>query len=296
MRSIAKFKEEKLALRFWNYLQTIDIESSLEEDDIQKEWHIWVLDEEKLDLSISEKNEFVKNPDNPKYITNGKKAINEKQDEVKAKSRYKDYNLKDKWFKQESRLGMVSLALIITSVAVFLISGTGKNYQVIGPFLISEKNDIYFSEFLSGQLWRIVTPIFLHFGFLHIIFNMYWLYYFGCQIEKRKGSAFIAIFIFLTAIFSNIAQYLVTGPEFGGMSGVVYALLGYIWIKSKFDPGDGLYIEQSTALVLVAWLLLCFVMPVAPGFSGGVANWAHTGGLISGAGWGYISAIRWNRK
>jgi GlpG protein len=296
MRSIAKFKEEKLALRFWNYLQTIDIESSLEEDDIQKEWHIWVLDEEKLDLSIGEKNEFVKNPDNPKYITNGKKAINEKQDEVKAKSRYKDYNLKDKWFKQESRLGMVSLALIITSVAVFLISGTGKNYQVIGPFLISEKNDIYFSEFLSGQLWRIVTPIFLHFGFLHIIFNMYWLYYFGCQIEKRKGSAFIAIFIFLTAIFSNIAQYLVTGPEFGGMSGVVYALLGYIWIKSKFDPGDGLYIEQSTALVLVAWLLLCFVMPVAPGFSGGVANWAHTGGLISGAGWGYISAIRWNRK
>ena len=281
MRSIAKFKEEKLALRFWNYLQTIDIESSLEEDDIQKEWHIWVLDEEKLDLSISEKNEFVKNPDNPKYITNGKKAINEKQDEVKAKSRYKDYNLKDKWFKQESRLGMVSLALIITSVAVFLISGTGKNYQVIGPFLISEKNDIYFSEFLSGQLWRIVTPIFLHFGFLHIIFNMYWLYYFGGQIEKRKGSAFIAIFIFLTAIFSNIAQYLVTGPEFGGMSGVVYALLGYIWIKSKFDPGDGLYIEQSTALVLVAWLLLCFVMPVAPGFSGGVANWAHTGGLIS---------------
>jgi GlpG protein len=296
MRSIAKFKEEKLALRFWNYLQTIDIESSLEEDDIQKEWHIWVLDEEKLDLSIGEKNEFVKNPDNPKYITNGKKAINEKQDEVKAKSRYKDYNLKDKWFKQESRLGMVSLALIITSVAVFLISGTGKNYQVIGPFLISEKNDIYFSEFLSGQLWRIVTPIFLHFGFLHIIFNMYWLYYFGGQIEKRKGSAFIAIFIFLTAIFSNIAQYLVTGPEFGGMSGVVYALLGYIWIKSKFDPGDGLYIEQSTALVLVAWLLLCFVMPVAPGFSGGVANWAHTGGLISGAGWGYISAIRWNRK
>ena len=296
MRSIAKFKEEKLALRFWNYLQTIDIESSLEEDDIQKEWHIWVLDEEKLDISIGEKNEFVKNPDNPKYITNGKKAINEKQDEVKAKSRYKDYNLKDKWFKQESRLGMVSLALIITSVAVFLISGTGKNYQVIGPFLISEKNDIYFSEFLSGQLWRIVTPIFLHFGFLHIIFNMYWLYYFGGQIEKRKGSAFIAIFIFLTAIFSNIAQYLVTGPEFGGMSGVVYALLGYIWIKSKFDPGDGLYIEQSTALVLVAWLLLCFVMPVAPGFSGGVANWAHTGGLISGAGWGYISAIRWNRK
>lgn len=296
MRSIAKFKEERLALRFWNYLQTIDVESSLEEDDIQKEWLIWVLDEEKLDLSINEKNDFVKNPDDPKYITNGKKTIHDKHDEVKTNSRYKNYNLKDKWFKQESRLGMVSLALIITSVAVFLISGAGKNYQVIGPFLISEKNNIYFSEFLSGQLWRVVTPIFLHFGFLHIIFNMYWLYYFGGQIEKRKGSAFIAIFIIITAIFSNIAQYIITGPEFGGMSGVVYALLGYIWIKSKFDPGDGLYIEQSTALILVAWLLLCFVMPIAPGFSGGVANWAHAGGLISGAGWGYISAIRWNRK
>ena len=80
------------------------------------------------------------------------------------------------------------------------------------------------------------------------------------------------------------------------MSGVVYALFGYVWIKSKFDPGDGLFIDQSTAIILLAWFFLCFTMPVGTLSGGGVANFAHAGGLISGALWGYISAARWNRK
>ena len=108
----------------------------------------------------------------------------------------------------------------------------------------------------------------------------------GCIISevrlKRKGSPFISTFVLITAIISNLSEYLVTGPFFGGMSGVVYALFGYVWIKSKFDPGDGLFIDQSTAIILLAWFFLCFTMPVGTLSGGGVANFAHAGGHLRG--------------
>jgi len=292
MRSIATFTEEKMALRFWNYLQAIEIESNLEEDDNNKEWLVWVLDEEKFALALQAYNEFLNSPDDSKFTISKKNKTddNQNKEESTRKSRFKNYNLRDSWLKQNKSPGMISLALIITSVAVYLLSGMGKNAEIVSAFLISEKANGSLSEISSGQVWRIITPIFLHFGALHIIFNMLWLHELGGQIEKRKGAGFISLFILVTAIVSNLTQFKFGGHMFGGMSGVVYGLLGYIWIKSRFDPGDGLYINQNTALFMLAWFFLCFAN-IFPG----VANWAHAGGLVTGAVWGYISAVRWNR-
>ena len=292
MRSIATFTEEKMALRFWNYLQAIEIESNLEEDENNEEWLVWVLDEEKFALALQAHQEFLNSPDDSKFTISKKNKTDDNQtkEESTGKSRFKNYNLRDSWLKQNKSPGMISLALIITSVAVYLLSGMGKNTEIVSAFLISEKANGSLSEISSGQVWRIITPIFLHFGALHIIFNMLWLYELGGQIEKRKGAGFISLFILVTAIVSNLTQFKFGGPMFGGMSGVVYGLLGYVWIKSRFDPGDGLYISQNTALFMLAWFFLCFAN-VFPG----VANWAHAGGLVTGAVWGYISAVRWNR-
>jgi GlpG protein len=292
MRSIATFTEEKMALRFWNYLQAIEIDSNLEEDENSKEWLVWVLDEEKFALALQAHQEFLDSPDDSKFIISKKNKTDDNQtkEEYTGKSRFKNYNLRDSWLKQNRSPGMISLALIITSVAVYLLSGMGKNTEIVSAFLISEKANGSLSEISSGQVWRIITPIFLHFGALHIIFNMLWLHELGGQIEKRKGAGFISLFIVVTAIVSNLTQFKFGGPMFGGMSGVVYGLLGYVWIKSRFDPGDGLYISQNTALFMLAWFFLCFAN-VFPG----VANWAHAGGLVTGAVWGYISAVRWNR-
>tara|TARA_Y200000002_G_scaffold128117_1_gene105624 strand:- start:371 stop:1249 length:879 start_codon:yes stop_codon:yes gene_type:complete len=292
MRSIATFTEEKMALRFWNYLQAIEIESNLEEDENNEEWLVWVLDEEKFALALQAHQEFLDSPDDSKFTISKKNKTDDNQtkEESTGKSRFKNYNLRDSWLKQNKSPGMISLALIITSVAVYLLSGMGKNTEIVSAFLISEKANGSLSEISSGQVWRIITPIFLHFGALHIIFNMLWLHELGGQIEKRKGAGFISLFILVTAIVSNLTQFKFGGPMFGGMSGVVYGLLGYVWIKSRFDPGDGLYISQNTALFMLAWFFLCFAN-VFPG----VANWAHAGGLVTGAVWGYISAVRWNR-
>jgi len=75
---------------------------------------------------------------------------------------------------------------------------------------------------------------------------------------------------------------------FGGMSGVVYGLLGYIWLRGKFDPGSGLYLHPSTVTMMAIWFVACFT-PIIPH----VANAAHAAGLVMGLGWGYLSSQRY---
>ena len=119
-------------------------------------------------------------------------------------------------------------------------------------------------EILHGQLWRLVTPIFIHFGVLHIFFNMLWLRDLGSMIEGRQSSWLLAVLVLVIAACSNLAQFCFGGPMFGGMSGVVYGLLGYIWMRGKFDPGSGLYLHPSTVTMMIIWFFACFTPALYP--------------------------------
>ena len=128
---------------------------------------------------------------------------------------------------------------------------------------------------------------------------MLWLFDLGGMIENRKGTWFLALFVLLTGIASNLGQYaapeafghlLGYGPNFGGMSGVVYAFFGYSWMKGRFDPGDGVGVPPSTVVIMVGWFVLCFT-PVLPN----IANASHAIGLGTGVVWGYLSAVKWRR-
>ena len=289
MRKVADFKLEKEALVFWSFLSKEKIDSSLEEKEGDEGYEIWISDEDQINEASFHYQEFLKNHDDPKFKVKLKDKRKPESLPESKKSGFKQYNLGNKWRSQEKSPGVVTLALIITSVAVFLISGMGKNTQIIGPFFISEEINGGLDEIISGQFWRLITPIFLHFNLLHILFNCMWLHSLGSQIEKKKGTKFFTTFILCTAIVSNLSQFLITGPAFGGMSGVVYGLFGYVWIKSRLDPGDGFYIDPVVAMIMLGFFLVCFT-----GAFGGVANWAHAGGLIVGLGWGYGSAFKWN--
>ena len=97
----------------------------------------------------------------------------------------------------------------------------------------------------------------------------------------------LILFVLLTGAASNIAQFYVSGPAFGGMSGVVYALLGYVWMQSKFNPWSPFVLHKVTVQMMLIWLVLGFT-----GIIGGMANFAHLGGLAAGVAWGYIDARR----
>ncbi|MFP6769233.1 MAG: rhomboid family intramembrane serine protease [Planctomycetaceae bacterium] len=129
-----------------------------------------------------------------------------------------------------------------------------------------------------GQLWRLVTPIFLHFSILHILFNLLWVKEFGGAIELRRGKVRFLLLVLLISVVSNVGQYWTTGhPVFGGLSGVVYGLFGYLWIKERYDPDAGLTLPPGCAVWMIGWFLICWT-----GIVGNIANGAHAFGLATG--------------
>lgn len=134
-----------------------------------------------------------------------------------------------------------------------------------------------------GEYWRLFTPVFLHFSVLHLAFNMLWLWELGRRIERVRGSATVLALLVLSGIGGNIAQYLFAGSVmFGGMSGVIYGLLGYAWMWNRFSGAPGLALPPGVLGALLVWLVVCMSGFVeAIGF-GAVANAAHGAGLFVG--------------
>ena len=138
-----------------------------------------------------------------------------------------------------------------------------------------------------GEYWRLITPVFLHFGALHLVFNMLWTWELGRRLEQARGPATLLAVLLLTGGGGNIAQFLTDRDAmFGGMSGVNYGLFGFIWMKSYYEPWKGYLISQNTILLQVAWLFACMT-----GYLGSVANAGHVGGLAAGALIGYAPTL-----
>jgi GlpG protein len=133
---------------------------------------------------------------------------------------------------------------------------------------------------VMAQPWRLITPIFLHFSLLHILFNALWWWQFGGQIEKQIGSGKLLLITLVAALIPNIAQFYASGPYFGGLSGVVYALLGYLWWTAWLRPELGLTINRSIVGVMLIWLVMGFFDVLGPP----TANLAHLFGLLVGCG------------
>jgi GlpG protein len=116
---------------------------------------------------------------------------------------------------------------------------------------------------------------------------MIWLLVLGSQIEARRRTWRFALLVLVIAVASNLGQYWVTHyPMFGGMSGVVYGLFGYVWMKSRFDAASGFFIDNQTVTLMIVWFLVCLTGLVGP-----IANVAHGVGLAMGVAIGYAPVL-----
>lgn len=176
-------------------------------------------------------------------------------------------------------MGPVTIVVLIGCIALFLfwkLAGMEHLYELL---LFSRfKKTALAPELQAGQWWRLITPSFLHFGWMHIIFNMLWWKDLGAVVEKTKGSTYLIFFILVVSIISHPFQYLVTGPLFGGLSGVVYGLLGHLWMKRLFDKDFPYGLPRPDVMMMIAW----FFLGLFNLFDMRMANMVHAIGLSVG--------------
>ncbi len=139
----------------------------------------------------------------------------------------------------------------------------------------------------AGQWWRLLTPMFLHFGLLHLGFNMMWVWSLGPQVEANHGSLVMAALVVVSEVAGNLGQYWASGPGFGGMSGVVYALFGFVWMSARYDRRHRYAISERNTWLVMGWFVLC-----ATGAVGPIANIGHAGGLVIGLLFGLPAYLR----
>jgi GlpG protein len=183
-------------------------------------------------------------------------------------------------------------ALFITSAARRSIEvpvETEDGVQVVRVIAPPEPGAKPLPEVASGQVWRLFTPMFLHFGLLHLIFNIIWLRDLGGFMQHRFSAGYLLVFVLTVAAVSNLVQLAWSGPRFGGLSGVNYGLLGFLWMRGRFDRGGVWQLNPQIVQWMIAWFVLCFFLP-------GVANGAHAAGLLFGMITGYTTSLIANAR
>lgn len=192
---------------------------------------------------------------------------------------------------QRLRSSWMSATVLALTLLVALVTLLGDNIQSIqwlsfqGFHIAGDR--LFFiplaDSLAAGQWWRLLTPMLVHFGILHLAMNAMWYWELGRRIEHRQGPWSLLWLTLLFGLVSNVAQFTFGGSSlFGGLSGVLYGLLGYCWIYQRLAPTPAYQLPPGVLVMMLVWLLLCISGVVSAMGFGSIANAAHVGGLLIG--------------
>ena len=296
MRQIGILPDETQAIRLAAYLYTLGIRSQVDPE--PNGIAIWAIDEDRISQARDEFAKFIQEPENERYVAAGETALKLQEDAKRVdEMRRRNFIPLNRRFNR-TNFKSLTFVLIVICCAVGFATDFGEN--VTSPVYINllfdepkvEDGALRFVvdrfsadwAVFRGQIWRLVTPIFLH-GFpLHLVMNMLGLHSLGKLVEMRYGWRRLLWLVLVIAIVSNTTQYALSGPGFVGISGVVFGLFGYAWIKSKFDLTAGYRFSPQSVSAMFFWMIACLT-----GLMGHIANGAHIAGFATGAVIAYAS-------
>ncbi len=171
------------------------------------------------------------------------------------------------------------------SIYILYVIGIGYLLQIITGGAITEI--LQFDPYLAlNEPWRFITPIFVHGGVIHLLFNAYALFLFGPIVERKLTKKEFLMLFFLGGIVASLAYYATIILGIGlpvpavGASGAIYAILGAAAV---------LYPEMTIFIwffpMKMKYAVIFWVITQSLGtfdVSSGVASAAHLGGLIFG--------------
>lgn len=262
--------DARMAQALVDYLATLGIPCELTQSELGVS--VWLADERRLAQAQQEVKRFLSEPNHPRYM-----EASWQSGHADARIDYSK-GMTDPVTDFLHQAGPLTLVVIIACLAIYALDAIGL------PIFDELAFHPTLAQFTDWQAWRYVTPAFIHFSVLHLVFNLLWWWYLGGQIEQRLGSGKLFILLIVGAALPNIAEFFVSGPRFGGLSGVVYALLGYSWLRTRLQPDCGLAMPPALMGFMLVWLVLGFLdMLGTP-----TANLAHLVGLLVGLAQGWL--------
>lgn len=262
--------DARMAQALVDYLATLGIPCELTQSELGVS--VWLADERRLAQAQQEVKRFLSEPNHPRYM-----EASWQSGHADARIDYSK-GMTDPVTDFLHQAGPLTLVVIIACLAIYALDAIGL------PIFDELAFHPTLAQFTDWQAWRYVTPTFIHFSVLHLVFNLLWWWYLGGQIEQRLGSGKLFILLIVGAALPNIAEFFVSGPRFGGLSGVVYALLGYSWLRTRLQPDCGLAMPPALMGFMLVWLVLGFLdMLGTP-----TANMAHLVGLLVGLAQGWL--------
>jgi GlpG protein len=189
------------------------------------------------------------------------------------------------------RVPGLTYAVIVVSVFVFVgrsLESDPWTWVALKRWGALSSWDIY-----DGGYWALLTSVFVHSGFLHLAFNLFWLWMLGRALERSIGSVRALAFFVGAAWVSSAFQLAVSGDTGIGLSGVGYALFGFMWRARSRFPSFHALVNRPVITLFLGWLVFCIVVTHVGGMS--FANTAHFAGLVFGVSLGSAVLPRWRR-
>jgi len=283
MRRIGGLHDQPTAERFRAWLRTRGIEARVDRE--TDGWGIWVLDEDRLAAARAALDEFQLAPDAPEISAPLLEEERRRAATVEAQLAARRRRLqRAATFQYPLRLIPITFGVIVLCGMAAAATNFGENFEWQRRLMLSQWRSLVgvlktpLPEIRDGEYWRLLTPCLLHFDAVHLIGNVAWFYLLGRMLEVRLGRwRYLGMLAMLGAV-SNLAEGLLIGPAFGGLSGVVSGMFGYVWHRSVRHPEEGYWLPVESIVLFLGWLAICLTGTVGP-----IANTAHISGLMLGA-------------
>lgn len=310
MRRIGSLPDRALAARFVDYLTTCSIEGSSDSGD--SGFDVWIRDEKDVKRAREELARFEANPDAEEFdVSQQASRLRRERAAEQTRKLRRRKSLERKagegaaWRGGVTRQRGTPVTVGIIVIAVLIGFATNMGNPIVtrdGRTLTTEAKIFRtltfvdwgtytetgdgFASLKAGQVWRLVTPMFLHGDAFHLAFNMIMLYVLGSALERIHGSLLYGGLILGTQIVGMLVQVLLPDwfPEglrgsFNaiGASGAVFGLFGFLWVRPNFEPSYPIQIPPTSVVIMIGWLLICMTPLIQ-----GIANGAHLGGLLAG--------------
>ena len=204
MRQIGILPDENQARLFSDHLVANHIRNEIEEE--AGAWSIWIKDEDHVEDALSRLQRFRENPEAPEFRSARSGAAEVRSAEAQDMANYRRrVRTRGSIFPKLGGFGIgpLTFGLIFLCIAFAVYSKLGYDMDVVRRFVLADPenaNGTFLPEVRSGQYYRLLSPSFIHFGPLHLVFNVIWLFQLGSMIEARRGTLTLALLVLVTAI------------------------------------------------------------------------------------------------